>query len=76
PTDIGRLSEDAGLRAAIGEAVERVNRSLSTIERVRRFLLLPEPFSVANGMMTPTLKVRRHAVKATYGPEVEALFRR
>jgi len=75
-TDIGRLSEDAGLRAAIGEAVERVNRSLSTIERVRRFLLLPEPFSVANGMMTPTLKVRRHAVKATYGPEVEALFRR
>ena len=74
--DTAALAEDPELRRAIGEAVERVNRDLSTIERVRRFLLMPEPFSVANGMMTPTLKVRRHAVREAFGPQVDALFQR
>ena len=72
--DMAALADDPDLRSAVGEAVERVNRDLSTIERVRRFLIMPEPFSVDNGMMTPTLKVRRHAVKAAYGTRVDALF--
>ncbi|HLS68262.1 MAG TPA: AMP-dependent synthetase/ligase, partial [Kiloniellales bacterium] len=74
--DLAALRDDPDLRAAIGDAVERVNGDLSTIERVRRFLIMSEPFSVENGMMTPTLKVRRHAVAAAYGEQVETLFRR
>lgn len=75
-SELAALSEDADLKAAIGEAVERVNKELSTIEHIRRFVILPEAFSVENGMMTPTLKVRRHAVAAAYGQQLEALYPR
>jgi long-chain acyl-CoA synthetase len=66
--ELATLVVHAEFRAAIGEAVSRANRNLSPIERVRRFHIMPEPFSVDNGLMTPTLKLRRHLiVKANQG---------
>jgi long-chain acyl-CoA synthetase len=59
---------------AIGEVVSEVNRDLPLAERIRRFILAREPFSVENGLMTPTLKIRRHAIRAVYGEELEALY--
>jgi long-chain acyl-CoA synthetase len=61
-------------RRAVGAAVERVNHRLSAIEKVRRFTLSAEPFSVANGMMTPTLKIRRHRIREQFGPALEGLY--
>lgn len=72
--DLAALAEDPALRKALADAVERVNREVSTLEKVRRFLIAPEPFTVENGQMTPTLKVRRHAVKAAYGERLRALY--
>ena len=69
------LTEDSEFRAAIGEAVDRVNKSLSPIERVRRFVLAPEPFSVENSQMTPTMKIRRNPIWSVYGETLEALYR-
>ena len=60
--DLVRLAEDPGFKAAINEAVLRANRRLSVIERVRRFHVMPEPFSIENGLMTPTMKLRRHLI--------------
>jgi long-chain acyl-CoA synthetase len=65
----------AEFRDIIARAVEAVNKELSVIERVRRFVLADEPFSIANGEMTPTLKVKRYAVKARYGTRLEALYK-
>ena len=42
---------------------------------MRRFIFADEPFAIANGEMTPTLKVKRHAVKARYGARLQALYR-
>ncbi len=67
-------ADDPDLRAALSEAVERVNQALSPLERVRRFTLAREPFSVENQMMTPTLKIRRHTIHAAYGEEIEGLY--
>ena len=67
-------AEDPQFRELIAEAVARVNKQLGTAERVRRFALAREEFSVANGMMTPSLKIRRHVIKKAYGPELEALY--
>ena len=72
--DLSALAEDPALRKALGEALERVNASLSNIEKLRRFLVPPEPFSVENGMMTPTLKIRRHMITAAYGEQIERLY--
>jgi long-chain acyl-CoA synthetase len=72
--DLAALATDAGFTKAIGEAVARANRSLAAVERVRRFIIADEPFTTANGQMTPTLKVRRHVVRAAYGESLDALY--
>ncbi len=67
-------SEDPELSKAVGKAVARVNRNLSGAERVRRFMIAAEPFTTANGQMTPTLKIRRHAIRQAYGAALDALY--
>jgi long-chain acyl-CoA synthetase len=44
-------------------------------ERVRRFILAREPFAIGNEMMTPTLKIKRHKIRAAYGEALEALYK-
>ncbi|MBF0374703.1 MAG: long-chain fatty acid--CoA ligase, partial [Alphaproteobacteria bacterium] len=72
--DLAALVENPAFRKAVGAAVDRVNRDLSPIEKVRRFALTAEPFSVANEMMTPTMKIRRHKIRETYGAKLDALY--
>jgi len=59
---------------AIGAAVARVNRSVSSRERIRRFLIADEPFTPANGLMTPTFKIRRYAIRDAYRAGLDALY--
>ncbi|HCP00554.1 MAG TPA: long-chain fatty acid--CoA ligase [Rhodospirillaceae bacterium] len=73
-TDLETLVDDADFAAAIGDAVDRVNDDLSVIERVRRTILVAEAFSIENEMMTPTMKLRRHVIRARYGEKLEALY--
>jgi long-chain acyl-CoA synthetase len=72
--DLAALSADPGFIKAIGAAVARVNQTLGPSERVRRFVLAPEPFTIANGQMTPTLKIKRHAIRDAYGGALDALY--
>jgi long-chain acyl-CoA synthetase len=60
--------------AAIAAAVESANRRLSVTERVRRFHIATDAFTVENGMLTPTAKVRRHKVREAFGAELAALY--
>jgi long-chain acyl-CoA synthetase len=71
---IADLVGDDAFQQAVGTSVERVNAGLSVIERVRRFKLIPEPFTIANEMLTPSLKIRRHKIKAVYGKDLEDLY--
>jgi long-chain acyl-CoA synthetase len=72
--DLAALAEDKEFTAALRAAVDQANTQLSQTEKVKRFLVAGEPFSIANGQMTPTLKVRRHIVKQVYGDRLEALY--
>ena len=60
----------------LSAAVDRVNRELSVIERVRRFTIADEPFTVENEQLTPSLKIRRHVIKAHYGERLDTLYGR
>ncbi|MBO6946973.1 MAG: long-chain fatty acid--CoA ligase [Rhodospirillales bacterium] len=73
--DLSDLASDKELHNALAPAFGRVNKSLSNIEKVRRFIIASEPFSVDNEQLTPTMKVRRHIVKAVYGDRLEALYK-
>jgi long-chain acyl-CoA synthetase len=59
---------------AIMAAVDRVNGGLSVIEKVRRVLVADEPFTIENGALTPSLKVRRHVLRERYGERLDALY--
>ena len=47
----------------------------SVIEKVRRFILADEPFSVENEQLTPSMKIRRHVIGKAYGERLDALFK-
>ena len=73
-TSAAVLTEDADFRKAIAAAIDRVNSDLSVIERIRRFTMVAEPFTIDNEMMTPTLKIRRHVINQQYGKRLEKLY--
>jgi long-chain acyl-CoA synthetase len=72
--DTAALAKEPAFEAALWAAVERVNGRLSNIEKVRRVIVATEPFTVDNGMMTPTLKIRRHKIREHYGAALERLY--
>lgn len=74
--DMAALVEDADFRKAISAAIDRVNTDMSVIERVRKFILTAEPFTTDNGMMTPSMKIRRHVIRENFGDALEALYTR
>ena len=73
--DFARLADNPDYRAALAAAVERVNKDLSVIERVRRFIIADEPFAIENEQLTPSLKIRRHVLKQVYGARLDALYK-
>ncbi|HEX3424462.1 MAG TPA: AMP-dependent synthetase/ligase [Sphingomicrobium sp.] len=70
------LTSAADLHQKVQGAVDRVNADLSVIEKVRRFIIADEPFSIDNEQLTPSMKIRRHMISGVYGERLDALFGR
>jgi long-chain acyl-CoA synthetase len=60
----------------LSAAVDRVNKDVSVIEKVRRFIVADAPFTVENEMLTPSMKIRRHVIRKTYGERLDALYKK
>ncbi len=56
------------------ERVQAINQTLGSFEQLKKVTLLPEPFSLAAGELTPTLKVKRRVVEARYVAAIEAMY--
>jgi long-chain acyl-CoA synthetase len=56
-------------------ACDSINANLSKLEKIRRFVIADEPFTIDNGEMTPTLKVRRHVVMKRYAKTLDELYK-
>ena len=68
------IVKDEDFKKEINEVVNKVNKNLSVIEHVRKFILIDHEFTIENSMMTPSMKVRRFVVKNKYGEELEKLY--
>jgi long-chain acyl-CoA synthetase len=64
----------AEFQRVLHTAVDRVNLRLSPPERVRRFHVAPEAFTIDNDLLTPTLKLRRHRILDRYRDDIERLY--
>ncbi len=69
-----RLREHPELVAAVQRAVDHANEAVSQAEAIRRFRIVEGEFTEENGLLTPSLKVRRAAVAEAYAHEIEALY--
>ena len=82
-----KFAQEAGVRADMPESLHDTRIEQKVLQliaeqikefpgyaRVRRVLLLTEPWSIENGLMTPTLKVKRGAVVARFDKEIEELY--
>lgn len=51
-----------------------VNSRLAQFEKMKKFLLIPDDFTIANGLLTPTMKLRRRAIEEKYKQQIEDLY--
>jgi long-chain acyl-CoA synthetase len=62
------------VRAEVQRAVDAANTSVSRAESIRKFTILPEDFTTDNGLLTPSLKLKRSRITDLLQEEVEALY--
>lgn len=73
----GHKGEPQDLPALIDEvqkAVDEVNATLARVEMVKKFRIVPRPFSIETGELTPTLKVKRKVVNKNFAAEIESMY--
>ena len=58
----------------IQDEIEKINKNLSKIEKIKKFIIIKEQFTIENGMMTPTLKLKRYKIIEKYKKELEKLY--
>ena len=73
--DFNALQGNPQFRAAVRAAVDRVNADVSVTEKVRQFEFADEPFTIENGEMTPSMKIRRHVIRERYAARVNGLYK-
>ena len=68
------VSESTENRKEIEIFLENLNKTLSLVEKVKKFKLIEEEFSIENGMLTPTLKLKRKKILDKYKDDLEKLY--
>ena len=58
----------------IQEEIEKTNKNLSKIENIKKFIIVKDQFTIENGMMTPTMKLKRYKIIKNYQGDIEKLF--
>ncbi|MCP3957701.1 MAG: long-chain fatty acid--CoA ligase [bacterium] len=72
--DTAALHESDQVRRALQEGVDGVNANLARVESVREFRVLPRSFSVDEGELTPTLKLRRREIEENWAELIEEMY--
>ena len=62
------------VRTLYQAVVDDVNRQIAQFERIKKFTLVPDEFSVATGELTPTLKIKRRAVLEKHREVIERMY--
>ena len=62
------------IRSTIQAQIDLVNQSLARVEQVKKFAILPKPFGIDSGELTPTMKIKRKVVAQMYATEIEAMY--
>lgn len=72
--DPSELAARDEIKALIQDQVNQVNRQLARYEQIKYFTILPRPFSVEGGELTPTLKLKRRIIKERFQQEIRSMY--
>ena len=67
------FADNAAVKDLIKKEVDKTNKQVANFEMVKKWALIDEPFTIDNGFLTPTLKVKRKVVKEQYSALIESL---
>ena len=59
----------------IKELIEQTNKSLTAIEKIKKFKVVKEEFTIENELLTPTMKIRRYKIKTKYKNILENFYK-
>ena len=71
---IEELAKTKEVYDLIDNEMGKFQKKLANYERVRKFILLEKPFSMENGEITPSLKIRRKFIEERYGNLIEEMY--
>ena len=54
--------------------IEKINKNLSKVEKIKKFIVVDKQFSIENGLMTPTLKLKRYKIIKEFKNKLEQLY--
>ena len=74
-TDPASLAKNAEVRALIEGEVNKLSADFKGYEKVRKLYIGDEDFTTENGMLTPTLKLKRRVVQERYGDAIDSLYK-
>jgi long-chain acyl-CoA synthetase len=74
PGDRAALCADERVRERIQREVDAVNEGFESHETIKRFRLVPEPFTSDNGLLTPTMKKRRRKVRERFDDRIDTIY--
>ena len=74
-TGADQLAAAPQIRAAVQHRIDEVNQALARVEQIKKFTILPRPFGIATGELTPTLKLKRKVIATLYEREIEAMYK-
>lgn len=69
------LCANGKIHAMIMERIDTMQQQLAHYEQIKRFTLLPKPFTMESGELTNTLKMRRKVINEHYKDEIEAMYK-
>ncbi len=72
--DVSDLSKNEKVLKLIEKEVEKVNKNLANVEKIKKFAVLPQDFSIEGGELTSTLKMKRRVIYKKYRDIIECLY--
>ena len=68
------VAADQSVLSGLEEGIKQVNGRLAPYETIKRWKVLTSEFTIENGELTPTMKVKRKVVNQHYAREIDALY--
>ncbi len=74
PTDVAQLAERPEVRELVQADLDAANAQYAQVEQIKKFAILPRDFTLEDGELTPSLKLKRNVVYSTYADDFERLY--